>query len=163
MTCRCTHVDIISEHLLKVIKRLAVNEQSPSINRHSWSQIWKKIKLEISWSIAAILLHINYWCNTAWKFDFTLFLIRTLWVSIEGRRLLNNNRFKTIFFARDSYYLYARLAFKVHSVDWLLGVKVRNMKMDFNTEGTWHRVGQWTLMLKIIEFFYWTKSLSSNK
>ena len=23
-----------------------------------------------------------------------------------------------------------------------LGVKVRNMKMDFNTEGTWRRVGQ---------------------
>ena len=63
-------------------------------------------------------------------------------MSIEGRRLLINDRFKTIFFARDSYYLYARLAFKVHSVDWLLGVKVRNMKMDFNTEGTWYRVGQ---------------------
>ena len=24
----------------------------------------------------------------------------------------------------------------------LLGVKVRNMKMDFNTGSTWHRVGQ---------------------
>ena len=23
-----------------------------------------------------------------------------------------------------------------------LGVKVRNMKIDFNTGGTWHRVGQ---------------------
>ena len=25
---------------------------------------------------------------------------------------------------------------------YVLGVKVRNMKMDFNTGGTWHRVGQ---------------------
>ena len=34
-----------------------------------------------------------------------------------------------------------------------LGVKVWNMKMDFNTEGTWRRVGQWTLMMKIYDFF----------
>ena len=34
-----------------------------------------------------------------------------------------------------------------------LGVKVRNMKMDFNTGGTWHRVGQWTLMIKFYDFF----------
>ena len=34
-----------------------------------------------------------------------------------------------------------------------LDVKVRNMKMDFNTAGTWHRVRQWTLMMKIYDFF----------
>ena len=34
-----------------------------------------------------------------------------------------------------------------------LGVKVRNMKMDFNTGGTWRRVGQYTLMMKIYDFF----------
>ena len=44
-----------------------------------------------------------------------------------------------------------------------LGVKVQNMKMDFNTEGTWRRVGQWTLMMKFYDFFYSAKSLSSNK
>ena len=32
-----------------------------------------------------------------------------------------------------------------------LVVKVRNMKMDFNTRGTWRRVGQGTLMMKIYE------------
>ena len=35
----------------------------------------------------------------------------------------------------------------------IIGVKVRNMKMDFNTGGTWRRVGQWTLMMKIYDFF----------
>ena len=35
----------------------------------------------------------------------------------------------------------------------LLVVKVRNMNMDFNTGGTWHRVRQWTLMMKIYDFF----------
>ena len=29
----------------------------------------------------------------------------------------------------------------------MLGVKVRNMKMDFNIYGTWRRVGQLTLMM----------------
>ena len=36
---------------------------------------------------------------------------------------------------------------------WLLGVQVRNMKMDFNTGGTWCRVGQRTLMM-IYDFFF---------
>ena len=35
-----------------------------------------------------------------------------------------------------------------------LGVKVRNMKMDFNTGGTWRRVGQRTLMMKSYDFFF---------
>ena len=34
-----------------------------------------------------------------------------------------------------------------------LGVQVRNMKMDFNTRGTWRQVGQWRLMMKINDFF----------
>ena len=34
-----------------------------------------------------------------------------------------------------------------------LGVQVRNMKMDFKTGGTWCRVGQETLMMKIYDFF----------
>ena len=37
-------------------------------------------------------------------------------------------------------------------ITYVLGVKVRNMKMDFNTGGTWRRVGQWTLMMKIYDF-----------
>ena len=46
---------------------------------------------------------------------------------------------------------------------YVLGVKVWNMKMDFNTGGTWRRVGQWTLMMKSYDFFYSAKSLSGNK
>ena len=34
-----------------------------------------------------------------------------------------------------------------------VGVKVRNLKMEFNTGGTWHRVGQQTLIMKIYVFF----------
>ena len=46
-----------------------------------------------------------------------------------------------------------------------LGVTVRKKKMDFNTGagGTWQQVGQWTLMMKIYDFFYSAKSLSSNE
>ena len=43
-----------------------------------------------------------------------------------------------------------------------LVVKIRNSKVDFKTGGTWYRVGQWTLMMKIYVFFYSAKSLSSN-
>ena len=50
------------------------------------------------------------------------------------------------------------------SVGWyqvhILGVKVRNMKMDFNTRDTWRGVGQWPLMMKINEFFYSAKSFN---
>ena len=38
-----------------------------------------------------------------------------------------------------------------------LGVQIRNMKMDFNTGGTWRRVGQWPLMMKIYDFFLFGK------
>ena len=40
-----------------------------------------------------------------------------------------------------------------------VGIKVQNMKMDFNIYGTWRRVGQWTLMM-INDFFYSAKSFS---
>ena len=43
-----------------------------------------------------------------------------------------------------------------------VGVKVRNMKMDFNTGGTRRRVGQWTLMMKIYDFFYSAKSFNHH-
>ena len=33
-----------------------------------------------------------------------------------------------------------------------LGVKIRNLKVDFKTGGTWRWVGQWTLMIKINDF-----------
>ena len=33
-----------------------------------------------------------------------------------------------------------------------LGVKVRNMKMDFNTGGTWRRVGNEHYLMKMYEF-----------
>ena len=42
---------------------------------------------------------------------------------------------------------------------YLLGVKVRNMKMDFNTEGTWRRA----MNTNDDFFFILAKSLSSNK
>ena len=31
--------------------------------------------------------------------------------------------------------------------------EIWKLKMDFNTGGTWRRVGQWTLMMKIYDFF----------
>ena len=34
----------------------------------------------------------------------------------------------------------------------VLVVKIWNLKMDFNTGGTWRWDGQWTLMMKIYEF-----------
>ena len=43
----------------------------------------------------------------------------------------------------------------------MLGVKVRNMKMDFNTGGTW----RWAMNTndENYDFFYSAKSLSRNK
>ena len=35
----------------------------------------------------------------------------------------------------------------------LIGVKVRSMKMDLNIYGTWRRVGQGTLMMKMYGSF----------
>ena len=44
------------------------------------------------------------------------------------------------------------------------GVRVQNMKIDFNTRGTWRRVGQWMLANdENLWFFYSAYSLSSNK
>ena len=43
---------------------------------------------------------------------------------------------------------------KKRSARWPIVVKVRNMKMDFYTGGTWRRVGQWTLMMKIYDFLF---------
>ena len=37
-----------------------------------------------------------------------------------------------------------------------LGVKIRNMKVDFKTRGTWRQVGQWTLIMNFYDFFYLT-------
>ena len=34
-----------------------------------------------------------------------------------------------------------------------LGVKIRNLKVEFKTGGTWRRVGQQTLIMKIYDFF----------
>ena len=36
-----------------------------------------------------------------------------------------------------------------------LGVKFRNMKMDFNIYGTWRRVMFEKVMMKIYDFFIW--------
>ena len=41
-----------------------------------------------------------------------------------------------------------------------LGVKIRNLKVDFKTGGTWRRVGQYTLIMNIYDFFYSTYSFS---
>ena len=41
----------------------------------------------------------------------------------------------------------------LHCILYLVGVKVQNMKMDVNIYGTWHLVGQWTLMMNFFYFF----------
>ena len=41
-----------------------------------------------------------------------------------------------------------------------VGVKVRNSKVDCKAGGTWRRVGQSTLIMNILGFFYSTKSFS---
>ena len=64
---------------------------------------------------------------------------------------------------RKKYYIFVIIG-QLFANCHIIGVKVRNMKMDFNTGGTWSRVGQWTLMMKIYDFFFYSaKSLSSNK
>ena len=41
-----------------------------------------------------------------------------------------------------------------------LGVKIRNLKVDFKAGCTWHWVGQKTLIMNIYDFFYSTNSFS---
>ena len=36
---------------------------------------------------------------------------------------------------------------------YTLGVKVRNLKVEFKTGGTWRRIGQLTLIMKVYDFF----------
>ena len=46
--------------------------------------------------------------------------------------------------------------FSQPTVHLLLGVKVRNLKVEFKTGGTWRLVGQQTLIMKIYDYFYST-------
>ena len=48
---------------------------------------------------------------------------------------------------------YFSLTFKTFPRYSTLGVKIRNLKVDFKTRGTWHRVGQWTLIMTINDLF----------
>ena len=42
---------------------------------------------------------------------------------------------------------------KCQKLLYLLGIKIRNLKVDFKTGGTWHWVGKWTLIMNIYDFF----------
>ena len=83
-------------------------------------------------------------------FYFSLTVIKSLLqkLIIARSMILNEpkNHIKSIF---DEFLL---LVLAVAGNSWTLGVQVRNMKMDINTGGTWHRVGQWTLMMKTYDF-----------
>ena len=43
----------------------------------------------------------------------------------------------------------------------ILGVKLQNMKMHFNTGGTWRRVGQCKLIMKIYDIFFQLSQLDA--
>ena len=54
---------------------------------------------------------------------------------------------------KREYFIFSKELFNCENIKYALfnlGVKVRNIKMDFNTRGTWRWVWQWTLMMKII-------------
>ena len=44
-----------------------------------------------------------------------------------------------------------------------LGVKIRNLKVDFKIGGTWRRVGQWTRIMNIYDFFIRLSRLVSKR
>ena len=56
------------------------------------------------------------------------------------------NRSTRHLFCGISVYIYiknfTRTSSDTNRLLFLLGVNIRNMKMDFNTEGTWRRIGQ---------------------
>ena len=72
--------------------------------------------------------------------------------------------------AYNAFLLRASLTYDSHGKDHLLldttylvptlGIQIRNMKMVFNINGTWHRVTFEKLMMKIDDFFYSAKSFS---
>ena len=49
-------------------------------------------------------------------------------------------------------FLWLALFFE-YVVYYTLGVKIRNLKVNFKTGGTWRRVGQWSLIMNICDFF----------
>ena len=44
-----------------------------------------------------------------------------------------------------------------------LGVKIRKLKVDFLTGGTWRWVRQWTLIVNIYVFFHWLSRLVTKR
>ena len=61
---------------------------------------------------------------------------------------------------KPKYAYYIIYSFTKFSTMFRLGVRVRNMKMDFGIYGTWRWVGQWILMMKIYDIFFRAKFFS---
>ena len=63
----------------------------------------------------------------------------------RGTTQIHSYRFKI--FLRDFYLIQQSV------ICIVLGVKIRNLKFDFKTGGTWRQVGQGTLIMNIYNFF----------
>ena len=65
-----------------------------------------------------------------------------IWMQMSSSQIIHKNCSQQLFLKVDTLQL---------------GVKILNLKMDFNIYGTWRRVGQWALMMKIYDFFLFGK------
>ena len=76
-------------------------------------------------------------------------------------RLAQSRRLVCFYYTIDACPTYFVLnGSKKCKIRYIVGVKVWNMKMDFNIGGTWRWVEQWPLMMKIYDFFYSAKLFS---
>ena len=53
----------------------------------------------------------------------------------------------------SSWWCSCKIAQIIHGIHTTLGVKIRNLKVNFKTGGTWRWVGQWSLIMNIYDFF----------
>ena len=68
--------------------------------------------------------------------------------SIQRRELAENR--EATFYSDFLHWQICRN--KIGRVLYILGVKIRNLKVDFKSGGTWRWVGQWTLIMNIYDF-----------
>ena len=74
--------------------------------------------------------------------------------SIEKREPLRISIFwnlPTLYFISLQVLLFVKIKKAKIYVYCILGIKIRNLKIDFNTRGSQHRVKQWTLIMMIYD------------
>ena len=100
--------------------------------------------------------------NMIWRIPFTL-----SWTSVMAHTLMNATTRTSFEKQCQNWWLCDIFRFslleKMSIILYegpILGVKIRNLKVNSKTGGTWRQVRQWTMIMNIYDFFYSTYLLS---